>query len=160
MTWLPGPTREEYFAQEFARRKREWDESKSTHWPALYEAVGLAGANSIALPEWVVHELLKLIIARHYASGRKRSRSKYALDYTHRRRWDALTCEFKIRGIEYSKKSGRPNGTHGIQEARQAAVDSLKKTVARGTPRQVQDSFDIVEKARAIGADARFFFER
>jgi hypothetical protein len=101
-----------------------------------------------------------LIVARHNASGRKRIRSQYALDYTHWRRWSALTHQFKIRGIEYSKKPGRPNGTRGIQEARQDASDSLKNDVAYGMPRQVQDSFDIVEKARATGADARFCLDR
>jgi hypothetical protein len=101
-------TPEEYFAKEFAKLKKEWDESKSTHWPALYTAVELAHVNSIAPPEWVVLEMQNLIIARHNASGRKRSRSKYALDYTHRRRRIALTFAFQIRGIEYSKKSGRP----------------------------------------------------
>jgi hypothetical protein len=119
-------TREEYFAQEFAKLKNEWDESKSTHWPALYDAVVLAHVNSIAPPKWVAQENLNLIVARHNASGRKRIRSQYALDYTHWRRWSALTHQFKIRGIEYSKKAGRPNGTRGIQEARQDASDSLK----------------------------------
>jgi hypothetical protein len=154
-------TPEQYFTQEFAKLKKEWDESESTHWFALYYAVELARLNSIAQPEWVVQEMQNLIIAHHNASGRKRSRSKYTLDYTHHQRWRALTYEFRIRGIEYSKKSGRPNGTRGIQEARQAASDSLRGKVAFGTPRQVQDSFDIVEKARATGADARYYsFER
>jgi hypothetical protein len=154
-------TPEEYFRQEFAKLKKQWDESKSTHWPVLYDAVVLAHVNSIALPEWTVLELLNLIVARHnFVSGKKRIQSRFALDRIHRQRWTALTTAFKIRGIEYSKKPGRPNGTRGIQEARQEASDWLKKTVARGNPRQVQDSFDIVEKARATGADARYFFER
>jgi hypothetical protein len=158
---IRGPTPEEYFAQEFAKFKKEWDESESTHLRALYDAVVLAHVNSIAPPEWAVKELLNLIIARHNASsGKKRVRSRYALDHTHRQRWGALTCAFKFHGIEYSKKPGRPKDTCAIQEARQQASDWLKGTVAFGNPRQVQDSFDIVEKARATGADARFFFDR
>jgi hypothetical protein len=154
-------TPDEHFRQQFAKLKKQWDESKSTHWPVLYDAVVLAHVNLIALPEWTVLELLNLIVARHnFVSGKKRIRSRFALDYTHRQRWDALTYAFKIRGIEYSKKPGRPKDTCGIQEARQEASDLLKETVAFGNPRQVQDSFDIVEKARVTGADARYFFER
>jgi hypothetical protein len=153
-------TPEEFYAQEFARLKKEWDESKSTHWPALHDAVVLAHVNSIAPPEWVVYELCNLIRARHNASGRKHIRSKYAIDVIHGRRWNALNLQFKLRGIEYSKKRGRPNGTCGIQEARQAASDSLKKDIGFGTAREVQKSFDKVEKARGASADARYLVDR
>ena len=56
-------TPEQYFTQEFAKLKKEWDESESTHWFALYYAVELARLNSIAQPEWVVQEMQNLIIA-------------------------------------------------------------------------------------------------
>jgi hypothetical protein len=158
MSSVRGPTPEEYFARKFAELKKEWDESKSTHLPALCIAVDLAHVNSVALPEWVVQEVRALIIARHYAGGgKKRTRSRYAVDYTHFRRWNALTFAFKVRGIEYAKKPGRPKGAR-IGEARQEASDLLRKDpIAFGEPRQVQHSFDIVEKARAAGAAARFF---
>jgi hypothetical protein len=159
MIW--GPTREEYFAGRFAKFKKEWDESKSTHLPALWDAVVLAQVNSIALPDWAVQELLNLIVARHNASsGKKRARCRYVLDYVHRQRWRALTTAFQFHGIKYSKKSGRPKDACAIQQARQLASDWLKGKVESGSPRQVQDSFDIVEKARASGADARFLFDR
>ena len=152
-------TPEEFLAQEFAALEKEWDASK--HLSALYDAIVLAHVNSIAPGEWAVREVLNLIVASHYAtSGKKRIRSKYALDYTHRQRWEALTFAFKIRNIEYSKKPGRPTHARGIQEARQEASELLSKSVARGTPRQVQDSFDKVEKARGTGAEARYFFGR
>jgi len=163
MTSVRGPTSEEYFAQEFAKLRREWVESKATHWPAIYDAVVLAHFNSIAPPEWIVQEELNLIVARHNAgsrNGRKRNRSKYALDCTHFVRWSALTHTFKARCINYTKKAGRPKDKRGIQAARQEASDLLVGNVAFGTPREVQKSFDKVEKARAAGADARFFVDR
>jgi len=163
MTCVRGPTPEEYFAQKFAELKKEWDESKSTHWPALYDAALLAHVNSIAPPEWAVQEELNLIIDRHNASsrnGRKGIRSRYGLDWIHSKRWHALTHTFKTRCIEYTKKRGRPKDKRGIQAARQEASDLLRGTVAFGTPREVQKSFDKVEKARVAGAGARFFFDR
>jgi hypothetical protein len=154
-----GPTPEEFFAREFAALKKEWDVSK--HLPALYDAIVLAHVNSIAQAEWAVREVLNLIVASHNAtSGKKRIRSKYALDHTHRQRWQALNLAFKLRNIEYSKKSGRPTHARGIQKARQEASEWLSKTVAFGTPRQVQKSFDKVEKARGTSAEARYFFDR
>lgn len=154
-----GPTPEEFFAREFAALEKEWNASK--HLPALYEAIELAHVNSIAPPEWAVRAVLDLIVASYNAtSGKKRVRSKYALDNIHRQRWQALSLIFRLRNIEYSKKSGRPKDARGIQEARQEASDSLKKSFAWGTPRQVQDSFDKVEKARGTPAEARYSFDR
>jgi hypothetical protein len=154
-----GPTTEEFFAREFAALEKEWDAAK--HLPALYEAIELAHINSVAPPEWAVRAVLNLIVANYNAtSGKKRIRSKYALDYMHRQRWQALSLAFSLRNIDYAKNPGRPKNAPGIQEARQEASDSLKKNFVWGTPRQVQDSFDKVEKARGTGAEARYFFNR
>ena len=101
--------------------------------------------------------MLDLIVACYNAtSGKKRIRSQYALDYTHRQRWQALSLAFSLRNIDYAKKPGRPKDTRGIQEA----SDSLKKSFTWGTPRQVQDSFDKVEKTRGTSEEARYFFDR
>jgi hypothetical protein len=154
-----GPTLEEFFAREFAALEKEWDASQ--HLPALYDVIERAHIGSVAPPAWAVRAVLNLIVASYNAtSGKKRIRSKYALDYTHRQRWQALDLAFKLRGIEYAKKSGRPKDAPGIEEARQEASDMLKKNFAWGTPRQVQDSFDKVEKARGTDAESRYFFSR
>jgi hypothetical protein len=155
-----GPTPEEFFAQEFAARKKEWDAGR--HYPALHYVVHLACANSVPPPEWAALAVLDLIVARHNAvSGKKRLRSRYALDHIHRMRWSALTVAFRGRGIDkYKKIRGRPKDARGIQEAREEASKGLRKSVAFGTPRQIQDSFDKVEKARGTAAEARYFFGR
>ena len=119
-----GPMPEEFFAQEFAARKKEWNAGK--HYPALHYVVRLACANSILLPEWAALEILDLIVARHNAgSGKKRLRTQYALDHIHGMRWSALTVAFRSRGIEYKKIPGRPKDARGIQGARQEASEGL-----------------------------------
>jgi hypothetical protein len=153
------PTREEFFAQKFVALEKEWDAGK--HYPALYDAIELAHVNSVPPPEWAVVAVLNLIVARHNAtSGKKRLRSQYALDHIHRMRWSALTVAFRSRGIKYEKIRGRPKDARGIQEAREEASAGLRKNIASGTPRQIQDSFDKVEKARGTAAAARYFFDR
>lgn len=153
---MRGPTPAEYFEQEFAAMKREFD---AGHLPALFDAVNLAHINKIALPEWGALAVMNLIIAKYNStSGKKRLRSKYALDYIHWVRWLKLSWEFNMRGIVYSKRNGRPRKSVAgkISEARTAASKSLKGHVARGEPRQMQISFDLVESARDTGNDARF----
>ncbi|HEY6701498.1 MAG TPA: hypothetical protein VI137_11910 [Pseudolabrys sp.] len=156
-----GPTPEEFFAQKFAALEKVWDAAK--HLPALYDAIVWAHVNSISPPEWAVVAVLNLIVAHHNAtSGKKRLRSQYALDYIHRTRWRALSTAFRMYGIEkYEKTPGRPKDAR-VQEARQQASEALRKvkSVARGRPRQIQDSFDKVEKARGTPAEVRYFFDR
>jgi hypothetical protein len=153
---MRGPTPAEYFEQEFAAMKREFD---ADHLPALFDAVKFAHINKIALPEWGALAVMNLIIAKYNStSGKKRLRSKYALDWIHWVRWQRLSLEFNMRDIAYSKRSGRPTkeAAGKISEARTAASESLSQHFARGTPRQMQISFDLVEKARVTGTDARF----
>jgi hypothetical protein len=144
-------TPEEFFAQKFAALEKEWDAAK--HLPALYAAIVWAHTNSIPPPEWAVVAVLA-------TSGKKRVRSQLALDLVHRLRWSALTVEFRSRGIDYKKTRGRPKDAGGIQEARQEVSEGLRKSIARGEPRQIQDSFDKVEKVRGTAAEARYFFDR
>ena len=152
-----GPTPEEFFAQEFAARKKAWDAGR--HYPDLHYVVHLAGANSVPLPEWAALEVLGLIVACHNATGKKRSQC--TLDHIHMMRWSALTVAFRARGIEkYKKTPGRPKEARGIQEAREEASKGLRGNIAFGTPRQIQDSFDKVEKVRGTAAEARYFLDR
>jgi hypothetical protein len=153
---IRGPTPAEYFEQEFASMEKEFN---AGHLPALFDAVKLAHINKIALPEWGALAVMNLIIAKYNStSGKKRLRSRYALDYIHWVRWQTLSLEFNMRGIVYSKRMGRPtkDAAGKISEARTAASGLLSRQVARGTPRQMQISFDLVERARVTGNDARF----
>jgi hypothetical protein len=155
--------KEEWFAQAFAKYEKKYDVPGHS-LPALYDAVRFAHANAVPLTERTAREVLNLIIERYNViSGRKRSRlTRYKRDYKHYRRWLALSNAFKIYGIEYSKKSGRPKtGENGaIKDAREHARRRLEGTVARtDSVRQIQDSFDLVEKRRAAGDGTAFSFD-
>ncbi len=154
-----GPTPEEYFAQEFAVWEKEWTEAG--HLPALFDTVRLAQVNGLALPEWCALAVMNLIIERFNTLGGKKRRSRYVIDFAHWLRWQTLSRMFAMRGIEYAKRPGRPKRqARGIEEAREEASEQLRETIAQGTPRQMQDSFDLVQKAQATGSDARFTFAR
>lgn len=151
-----GPTPEEFFAQEFAKLEKEYT---ADHLPALVDTLQLAQMNGLPLPKWCAVALGNLVIDRFNAKSGKKRRSKYVIDYVHRRRWDTLSATFRMRGIKYAKPAGSPKKqARGINEARIEASNMLCKTIASGTPRQIQDSFDLVEEARKAGADARFMF--
>jgi hypothetical protein len=154
----PGPTQEEFFEETFAALEKEWS---ARHLPALFDAVYFAQIHRIALPPWCAQGVMNLIINRFNAASGNKGRSRYVLDFAHQLRWQTLSRMFAKRGIEYTKRTGRPKDAAGmIAEARQEASHLLRKTVAAGSPRQIQDSFDLVEDARNSGTAARFSFDR
>jgi hypothetical protein len=145
-----GPTPKEYFEREFAARKKQWNESE--YLPALFEVVQLASLARIALPEWAAVAVLNLIRDRWDAPAPgKRGRSKSPkgqnrLRYKHQQCHDILEFVFKLHGIDYVKKPGRPGKDHpSIKAAREEAAEWLRKSIGRVSPENVQKAYDRIE---------------
>src|SRR5262245_17323943 len=133
---MRGPTPAEWFQEQFAAMEKQ-SKNAGHEMPALYDAVVLAIVNGVALPEWAALATLNLIVVKYnFTHRKKRLRSKYAQDYINWVRWQRLLREFKMRGIVYSKRNGRPpkEAAGKISEARTAASESLKGHIAFGDP--------------------------
>ena len=147
--WLPNASQREYFEQEFAKFEEQYD-VPGRLLPALWEIVHRARLNSIPLSDRTTDKVLDLIWSCYEAkTGRKRSRlTRHKQDYIHWRRYVALSNAFRMSGIEYSKRPGRPKkAISGINQARELAREHLKRSVARvNSLRQIQDSYDLVKK--------------
>jgi hypothetical protein len=147
--WLPNASQIKYFEQEFAKLEQQYD-VPGRLLPALWMAVHRAQLASIPLSDRTLEKVLDLIRGCYEAkTGRKRSRlTQYKRDYIHWLRYVALSNAFRIQGVEYSKRSGRPKkATGGINEARECAKKHLERGVARvNSLRQIQDSYDLVKK--------------
>jgi hypothetical protein len=158
---MMGPTAQEYHERKLAEFKERWD---AGHWNALHDAVRFCQTLDLLLPRWVARAVLNIIQNHYHDGARGRDgahgsiKGRVTMDYAHYRRWCALRRVLQVHGLkELPTRRGRPReGALTAKSLLDEASNALG--VERAQPREIADSFRLVEKSRAVG-EARFKFE-
>lgn len=117
--------------QEIAELEREW---RTNDFRALAMAFSLCVWRERPLPAWMEQPIMEalLLSANAGAPGRGGNLAKMAMGRTHRVRWNAMRQAL----------SDGPART-----ASRRASELLQKKPAWGQPRQIRDSYNLVENA-------------